>query len=125
MTKRSVARNPVAAPSALDELLDAERQIAARNADVARECAAMLDRARVDASAIAAAATAALDAEILQLDERTRRERDALVAGIEAEAARTIAHYEHLADAEVTRLAELIATRVTGLSPVGADGAAT
>ena len=111
---RSAAR---ASPSALDELLLAEQEIAARLADAERAGAAIIADARAAAAVREQEAEAALASELAALDERSRTERTALVLAIEQEAARTVQRYRSLVDAEVARLAAYAVEEVTGLGP--------
>jgi vacuolar-type H+-ATPase subunit H len=102
-------------PSALDELLSAEQQIAAQLADADRAAAVIVAAARTDAAGREQAADAALARELAALDERARTERAALAQSIEQEAARTVQRYRSLGDAEVARLAAHAVSEVTGL----------
>lgn len=111
---RSADRTP---PSALDELLLAEQEIAARMADAERAAATIIADARAAAAVREQQAEAVLARELAALDERARTERAALVMAIEQEAARTVQRYRSLVDAEVARLAADAVVEVTGLGP--------
>lgn len=123
MTKHA-ARNATPEASALDQLLATERELAALQAAVASECEAMLAAARADAVAIEAAAGDALAREIALLDEQAAEARRALVRAVDEDARRALDRYQQLTDAAVDRLAEEIATEVTGLAPASARGRA-
>jgi vacuolar-type H+-ATPase subunit H len=106
-----------ASPSALDELLSAEQEIAARLADAERAAAEIIAAARAAATTREQEAEAALARELAALDERARTERAALVLAIEQEAARTVQRYRSLSDAEVGQFAASAVAEVTGLGP--------
>jgi hypothetical protein len=118
VTKAKTARDRNAAvePSALDALLAAEQQITAQAADVAAECEAIVAAARAATLISARDAAAILEAEIAVATEEAGRAAEAVVRGIDDDAARTIARYGDLSDAEVDRLAEWVAERVTGVT---------
>jgi hypothetical protein len=107
------------APSALDELLATEAGIAQRLADADREAEAMLTGARQRAEACERDAAGALARELAGLDERARLAREALVRGIEEEAARVVQRYRNLTDAEIAQLAAASVADATGLEPQG------
>ncbi|MFI5310911.1 MAG: hypothetical protein ACHQQ3_06730 [Gemmatimonadales bacterium] len=106
-----------ASPSALDELLLAEQEIAARQADAERAASVIIATARAAAAVREQEADAALAHELSALDEDARTTRAALVLAIEQEAARTVQRYGSLSDAEVARLAAYAVVEVTGLGP--------
>jgi hypothetical protein len=106
-----------ASPSALDELLQAEQEIAVRMADAERAAAAIIADARAAVAVREQEAEAALARDLAVLDERARTERAALVLAIEEEAARTVQRYRSLVDSEVARLAAYAVAEVTGLGP--------
>ena len=103
--------------SAFDELIATEQEIAAGAAAAEREAEALLAVARLGAASGARESAQALERELTRLDERARSVRETLVRTIEAEAARNIARYRSLSDAEVAGLAAEAAAEVTGLAP--------
>lgn len=106
-----------ASPSALDELLSAEQEIAARLSDAERAAAAFIAAARAAAAVREREAEAALARELAALDEGARTQREALVLAIEQEAARTVQRYRSLSDAEIAQFAASAVAEVTGLGP--------
>lgn len=102
-------------PSALDQLLAVEREIAAVEAATADEIRALLDAARVDIEARERDAATALDRELAELDALARDREAAAGAEIGEIAARRAARYRSLNAADVARLAAFVADRVTGL----------
>jgi hypothetical protein len=104
-----------APPSALDELLETEDRIAATLADATEAAEALVAGARADANSREREVEARLATDLAALDQRARMARENLVRAIEAEAAQTANRYRSLSDAEVARLAELVASEVTGL----------
>jgi mannose/cellobiose epimerase-like protein (N-acyl-D-glucosamine 2-epimerase family) len=117
LAMREVRSAVRASPSALDELLSAEQEIAARLADAQRAAAAIIAAARAAAAVREQEAEAALARALAALDKRARTEREALVLAIEQEAARTVERYRSLSDTEVARLAAYVVAEVTGLGP--------
>lgn len=103
--------------SALDRLLSAEREIAARAASAERDAAATIESARADAGAVEREAEAALDAELASREARAGLERETLARRIEDEGTRLVARYRALNDGEAARLARFVVAEVTGLQP--------
>lgn len=103
--------------SALDELLVAEQEAAARLAEADREAATLLASAKSDAGTIEREAATSLAAELAALDAGGAIEREALVRAIEDEARRTVAYYDGLAAQAIDTLAAQVITDVTGLAP--------
>jgi hypothetical protein len=122
MAKGTSAHPGEAPPSALDELLDAERKIAARAAEVAVECQALVTAAHADAATISRDGEAALEREVAGLRAAAADARDAAVRAIDEQAERQARRYRSLAPAELGRFAEVIAARVTGLGGLPGDG---
>lgn len=120
MTRRPEASPAVSSTSALDELLAAEQQIAARQAAVATECEALLEDARKDADAIADAAATALDAERVRWRAEAERACAAAASEVEADAAKTVERYRTLDGSALDALAEWVAAEVTGMPANGA-----
>jgi hypothetical protein len=106
-----------ASPSALDELLIAEQEIAARLAAAEREASGILAAARATEAAHEQDAEAALARDLAALDEAAARGRAALVLAIEQEAERTVERYRSLDDAQVVEFAASAVAEVTGLGP--------
>src|ERR1035437_130991 len=112
---RRTAQAGTAKPSALDELLSTEQEIAAQLAAAEREAAELTAAARHDAEALEREADAALTAELAALDKRDGDARAALVRQLEAEGARLAASYGALSNADIERHAAFVASEVTGL----------
>jgi hypothetical protein len=123
VARGSSTRSRDAVPSALDELLDAEREIAARATQVAAECEATLDAARAEAATIERDGVAALDRELTDARAAAAADREAAAGAIDAAADRQIHRYQSLSPAELERLAEVVAARVTGLNGAAAAAA--
>ncbi|HVZ47819.1 MAG TPA: hypothetical protein VG916_03475 [Gemmatimonadaceae bacterium] len=113
------------APSALDELLSAERDIAAEATRVAGECAAIIAEARASATAIDREASAALEGELAGLREAAERDRARMAAETAARTTQTIAAFDGLTATALAELAEIVATRVMGVGGAPAPGAAS
>jgi hypothetical protein len=118
--KRTAELGDTAPPSALDQLLAVEREIAAGEAAAADEARAILDSARADIEAQERLAATALERELAELDALARDRQAAAGGEIEEVAARLAARYRSLGAADVARLAAFVADRVTGII---ADGA--
>lgn len=118
MAKRAVAATPVEPPSVLDELLEAEREIARQSAETVAQGQALVQTARADAATIAQSASEALDNELTVLRAQAATAREAAARDIDEAAVQAMQRYERLADADVERLAEFVAERVTGLPTV-------
>jgi hypothetical protein len=103
------------APSALDELLTTERDIAAEATRVAGECAAIIAEAQASAAAIGRDAAATLERELAGLRAAAERDRARMAAETAAGAARTIAAFNGLTATVLTDLAEVVAARVLGI----------
>lgn len=114
MTRRQTSKSR--APSALDELLVAEREIAAGSAQVAAECAALMVAARADATTIEHEAADVLDRALAAQRADAARERARTVAAIAEEATAAIGRYGRMSEGEITTLAEFVAEQVTGLA---------
>lgn len=117
----SLRKRPAAAGapemSALDELLAAEREIAAQMAAASREAESLVAVARADAEAIKLDGEAAQRVELAQADANAAATRSALVRALEVDGERLIVRYETLADAEISSLATFIIHQATGLTP--------
>jgi hypothetical protein len=105
-----------AKPSALDELLSTEQEIAAQMAAAEHEASELTSAARSEAETIERNAAAALATELAALDKRDVDAREELVRKLEADGARLVARYRSLADAEVERLAAFVVSEITGLT---------
>jgi hypothetical protein len=113
---RRTAQTGTAKPSALDELLSTEQEIAAQMAAAEREAAELTSAARQGAEAFEREADAALIAELATLDTRDRDACAALVRQLEDGGARLTASYVALSQADIERHAAFVASEVTGLS---------
>jgi hypothetical protein len=113
---RRTAQAGAAKPSALDELLATEQEIAAQMAAAEHEASELTAAARVEAETIEREAAAALAAELAALDKRDDAAREALVRMLEDDGARLVARYRSLADAEIQRLAAFVVSESTGLT---------
>ena len=118
--KRTAELGDTAPPSALDQLLAVEGEIAAGEAAAAGDARALLDAARADIEARERQAATALERELAELDALARDRQAAAGGEIEEVAARLAARYRSLSAAEVARLAAFVADRVTGLIVEGA-----
>lgn len=112
---RRTAQAGAAKPSALDELLATEQEIAAQMAAAEHEAEALTAAARTDAETIGREAAAALATALAALDERDGRAREALVRKLEEDGERLVARYRSLTDAEVGRHAAFVVSEITGL----------
>ena len=121
MKNGAAAGTPGTRASALDELLEAGRDIAHNAGRAAEECEALVAAARAEATVINTDAAAALERSLAAQRDEAVRAREADVRSIESTAARTILRYESLSDAEIDRLAEFVAGRVTGLTGIAAE----
>jgi hypothetical protein len=113
---RRTAQSGTAKPSALDELLATEQQIAAQTAAAEREAAELNAAARLEAGAFELEAEAALTAELAALAKRDGDARAALVRRIEEDGARLVASYGTLSQADIERHAAFVVSDVTGLT---------
>ena len=113
---RRTAHAGAAKPSALDELLSTEQEIAAQMAAAEQEAATLTAAARSDAEAIEREAAAALATELAALEKRDGDARAELVRKLEDEAARLVTHYQTLADGEIERFAAFVVSDITGLT---------
>ena len=107
-------------PSALDELLVAEQEIAAQMAAAEQEAAGLVAAARTDAAAIESAAATALAKELADLETRDAAARLALTRALEEEGARLVTRYRSLGDEEIGRLAMFVISDITGLAGASA-----
>jgi len=114
---RRKAHAEAAKPSALDELLRTEQEIAAQMAAAEGEAQGLTATARADAEAIEREAAAALAAELEGLDRRDEAVRAEQAYKIEDDHARLVARYRTLPDEEVARLAAFVVSEITGLTP--------
>lgn len=103
-------------PSALDELLSTEQEIAAQMAVAEREAAELAAAATRDADAIEREAAAALDSELAALDARNESSRVELQKKLEDDAARLVARYRSVGDDEVAQHARFALSEVTGFA---------
>jgi hypothetical protein len=117
--KRAAGAADTALPSALDQLLATEREIAEGEAAAAREVRSLFDAVRADIEAREHRAATALERELEDLDARARASQATAVAAIEDDAARRAARYHSLSAADVARLAAFVSDRVTGLAQAG------
>lgn len=117
--RRRIATPGAVKPSALDELLGAEQEIAAQMAAAGEEAAEIVAAARTEAASYEGAAAAALEAELAALAERDALARAELTRSLEAESARLVARYDALGSDEIARLAAFVIADVTGLAPEG------
>jgi hypothetical protein len=116
MRRRSAGAADPAQPSALDELLATERDIAAREMAAAREAQALVGAAIADNEANEREAAVALGRELEDLDRQARATEAAAVSALEREAADRAVRYRSLSADEIARLATFVCDRVTGLS---------
>ena len=112
---RRTAQAATAKPSALDELLSTEKDIAAQMAAAAREAAELTAAARHDTEAQEREAEAALAAELAALDKRDGDARAELIRQLEDEGARLVASYGALSPADLERHAAFVVSEITGL----------
>jgi hypothetical protein len=113
---RRKAAAGAATPSALDELLLTEQEIAVQMAAAEKEAAALAAAAHGEAETIEREAAAALTAELAALDKSDETARGELVRKMEDEAARLVARYGALGDEEIARLAAFVVSEITGLA---------
>jgi hypothetical protein len=113
---RRTAHAGASKPSALDELLSTEQEIAAQMAAAEQEAATLTAAARSDAEAIEREAAAALATELAALEKRDGDARAELVRELEDESARLVTRYRTLADEEVERFAAFVVSDITGLT---------
>ncbi|HEX7545719.1 MAG TPA: hypothetical protein VF368_03260 [Gemmatimonadaceae bacterium] len=112
---RRTAQAATAKPSALDELLSTEKDIAAQMAAAAREAGELTAAARHDTEAQEREAEAALAAELAALDKRDGDARAELIRQLEDEGARLVASYGALSPADLERHAAFVVSEITGL----------
>jgi len=110
------ARSPAAAPSAFDELLSAEQELARGAGEEERACEALLARAQEEIAQWERGAAAELERELEQGAARAAAERAAAVRSIESSAGKLIQRYRALSAAEVARLAADLVAEATGLA---------
>lgn len=113
---------PDATLSVLDQLLAAEQELAGNRANVEAECAAIVDAARSTAAEIVRTAERELERELVN---RTRADNIVCadeVRAVEEEGRRALDRYEGIPADTLLRIAEEMATRVTGLAPCGDGG---
>lgn len=110
------AQAAAAKPSALDELLSTEREIATQMAAAEREGAELTAAARRDADALEREAGTALLTELSELAKRDGDARAALVKKVEDEGARLVASFDALTQADIERHAAFVVTEITGLT---------
>jgi hypothetical protein len=113
---RRTAQSGTAKPSALDELLSTEQEIATQMAAAEREAAELTAAARHDAEALEREDEAALTAELAALAKRDGDARAELVRRLEDEGARLVASYGALAQADIERHAAFAVSEITGLT---------
>jgi hypothetical protein len=113
---RRTGQAGAAKPSALDELLATEREIAAQMAAAEHEASELTMAARGEAETIERDAAAALATEMATLDKRAGDSRAELTRKLEDDGARLVARYRSLPDAEIGRLAAFVASEITGLA---------
>jgi hypothetical protein len=113
---RRTGQTGTAKPSALDELLSTEQEIAAQMAAAEREAAELTAAARHDAEAFEREADAALTAELAALDRRDDEARAALIRTLEDDGARLAASYAALSSSDIERHAAFVASEATGLA---------
>ncbi len=113
---RRTAKAGAATPSALDELLSTEQEIAAQMVAAEQEAATLTAAAHSDAEAIEPEAATALAAELAALEKRDGDARAELVRKLEDEGSRLVTRYQTLADEEVERLAAFVVADITGLT---------
>jgi hypothetical protein len=112
---RRTAQVGTAKPSALDELLSTEQEIAAQMAAAEREAAELTAAARHDAEAFEREADASLNAELAVLAKRDGDARAELVRQLEDEGVRLVASYGALSPADIARHAAFVESEITGL----------
>jgi len=101
-----------AAEGGLARLIETEARLADAIASAEREAAALVDAARAEAAAAEAGWRSRLEVESAALDARLAAERDAGIAGIEAEAERRSRLLSELPAETVERLAAWAEARV-------------
>lgn len=112
---RRTAQAATAKPSALDELLSTEKDIAAQMAAAEREAAELTAAARHDTETQEREAEAALAAELAALDKRDGDARAELIRQLEDEGARLVASYGTLSPVDIERHAAFVVSEITGL----------
>jgi hypothetical protein len=112
---RRTAQAGTAKPSALDELLSTEQEIAAQMAAAAREAAELTAAARHDAEAFEREAESSLTAELAVLAKRDGDARAELVRQLEDEGVRLVASYGALSPADIARHAAFVESEISGL----------
>jgi hypothetical protein len=100
--------------SVLDQLLEAEQEIAALERNAVAAAHEILGRARSEIEVLERQGAEALASELEELDATARHEQQARIAEIEAEAACHAARYRALSPSEIAGLATFVADRLTG-----------